>query len=132
MRIFGIRRQVANAALLVVLSFVCGLTAAGLNGWYEQKDFHCFWAAGRIVASGGDPYDARQYAPAIMTIPPPPAKALERCGLPLERPAGASVDDLVLAMRVDKKARAGTVRFSLPRAIGVMHGDAKGGWTVAA
>ena len=55
-----------------------------------------------------------------------------RCGLPLERPAGASVDDLVLAMRVDKKARAGTVRFSLPRAIGVMHGDAKGGWTVAA
>ena len=86
MRIFGIRRQVANAALLVVLSFVCGLTAAGLNGWYEQKDFHCFWAAGRIVASGGDPYDARQYAPAIMTIPPPPAKALERCGQRLAYP----------------------------------------------
>ncbi len=78
--------RTANAALLVVLSFVCGFTAAGLNGWYEGRDFHCFWAAGRIVASGGDPYDARQYVPAILTIPPSEARALERCGQRLSYP----------------------------------------------
>ena len=59
-------------------------------------------------------------------------RLLERCGLPLERPAGASVDELLRVMQVDKKARSGTVRFSLPRAIGVMHGDAGAGWTVTA
>ena len=59
-------------------------------------------------------------------------RLLERCGLPLERPTGASVDELLRVMQVDKKARSGTVRFSLPRAIGVMHGDAGAGWTVAA
>jgi len=78
--IIGGHRQFANAALLVVLSFVCGLTAAGLNGWYEQRDFHCFYVAGRIVANGGDPYDAQQYVPAILTLPPSPAQALARCG----------------------------------------------------
>jgi hypothetical protein len=71
----------------VVLSFVCGLTAAGLNGWYEEKDFRCFWVAGRIVASGGDPYDARQYIPAVLTIAPPAQRrALERCGQRLAYP----------------------------------------------
>ena len=78
--------RIANAALLLVLSFVCGLTAAGLNGWYEQKDFHCFWVAGQIVASGGDPYDARQFVPAILTIPPSEARALKRCGQRLSYP----------------------------------------------
>lgn len=78
--------RIANAALLVVLSFVCGLFIAGLNGWYEERDFHCFWAAGRIVASGGDPYDAEEYVPAILTIPPSQAKALERCGQRLAYP----------------------------------------------
>ena len=57
---------------------------------------------------------------------------LERFGLPLTRPAAAPVDDLMQAMQLDKKARAGAVRFALPRAIGTMHGDAQGGWTVAA
>jgi hypothetical protein len=75
-----------NAALLVVLSFASGLFIAGLNGWYEERDFHCFWVTGRIVASGGDPYDAKQYVPAILTIPPSQAKALERCGLRLSYP----------------------------------------------
>ena len=56
---------------------------------------------------------------------------LERCGLPLERPPGP-VDALVRAMQLDKKARAGAVRFALPREIGAMHGDAHQGWTVAA
>jgi len=78
--------RIANAALLVVLSLVCGFTAASLNGWYEERDFHCFWVTGRIVASGGDPYDAEQYVPAILTIPPTQAKALERCGQRLAYP----------------------------------------------
>jgi len=58
--------------------------------------------------------------------------ALERYGLPLELPDPSAVHDLLAAMRVDKKARAGTVRFALPRAIGSMHGGAATGWTVAA
>ena len=78
--------RIANTALLVMLSLVCGFTAAGLNGWYEERDFHCFWVTGRIVASGGDPYDADQYVPAILTIPPTQAKALERCGPRLAYP----------------------------------------------
>jgi len=57
---------------------------------------------------------------------------LERYGLPLALPEPATVDDLITAMQVDKKARAGTVRFALPRAIGAMHRDGKTGWTVAA
>jgi hypothetical protein len=77
---------IANAALLVVLSFVCGFTAASLNGWYDERDFHCFWVSGQIVASGGDPYDARQYVPAILTMPPSETKALERCGQRLSYP----------------------------------------------
>lgn len=63
-----------------------GFAAAGLNGWYNGRDFHCFWVAGRIVASGGDPYDARQYVPEIVTIPPSPASALHRCGQRLSYP----------------------------------------------
>ncbi len=59
-------------------------------------------------------------------------RLLERFGLPLARPAAAPVDDLMQAMQLDKKARAGAVRFALPRAIGTMYGDAQGGWTVAA
>jgi 3-dehydroquinate synthase len=57
---------------------------------------------------------------------------IERYGLPLERPENAAVDDLIAAMQLDKKARAATVRFALPRAIGVMHGSEQHGWTVAA
>ena len=58
--------------------------------------------------------------------------ALERYGLPRELPDPAAVPELLAAMQVDKKARAGTVRFALPRAIGAMHRDGKTGWTVAA
>ena len=56
---------------------------------------------------------------------------LERCGLPLERPGSAGVDDMLAVMRHDKKARAGDLRFALPRRIGTMHGDQAGGWTLA-
>jgi 3-dehydroquinate synthetase len=41
------------------------------------------------------------------------------------------VDGLVAAMRLDKKARAGAVRFALPQAVGRMHADGHS-WTVAA
>jgi len=58
--------------------------------------------------------------------------ALERYGLPLELPDPAAVQALLTAMQVDKKARAGTLRFALPRAIGSMHGGVPMGWTVAA
>ena len=86
MSIIGGHRRLANAALLVVLSVVCGFAAAGLNGWYDGRDFHCFWVTGRIVVSGGDPYDTNQYVPAILTIPPSREKALERCGQRLAYP----------------------------------------------
>jgi 3-dehydroquinate synthase len=57
-------------------------------------------------------------------------RLLERFRLPLERPHTAGIDDLIEAMRGDKKARGGEIRFALPREIGVMHGDDKSGWTV--
>ena len=55
---------------------------------------------------------------------------LERLHLPVERPDGSQVDDLIAAMRTDKKVRAGEIRLALPRAIGVAHGDDGHGWTV--
>lgn len=63
------------------------------------------------------------------------AERLERglvaYGLPTELPQGPSPADLLAAMQVDKKARAGAVRFALPQAIGAMHRESDGGWTVA-
>src|SRR5947199_3711826 len=58
-------------------------------------------------------------------------RLLERYNLPLDLPGEASVDALVAAMQFDKKAREGTVRFALPRAIGHMYADGKS-WTVVA
>jgi 3-dehydroquinate synthase len=57
---------------------------------------------------------------------------LERYGLPRDLPDSATVDDLISATQLDKKARGGTVRFALPKSVGAMHGDATAGWTVAA
>ncbi len=59
------------------------------------------------------------------------AGLLERYHLPLELPDTATVDALIAAMQLDKKAREGTVRFALPEAIGRMHADGSS-WTVAA
>ncbi len=56
--------------------------------------------------------------------------ALERLNLPLDRPDESRVDDLIDAMRADKKVRAGEIRLALPSRIGVMHGDDAAGWTV--
>ncbi len=58
-------------------------------------------------------------------------RVLQQFGLPLERPETATVDDLVATMQHDKKTRDGAVRFALPEAIGVMHGDEQTGWTIA-
>ncbi len=59
------------------------------------------------------------------------ATVLERLHLPVERPDASHVDDLIAAMRADKKVRAGEIRLALPRAIGIAHGDDGHGWTVA-
>ena len=59
------------------------------------------------------------------------ASVLERLHLPTERPDGSQVEDLLAAMRADKKARAGEIRLALPSAIGAAHGSDGEGWTVA-
>jgi 3-dehydroquinate synthase len=59
------------------------------------------------------------------------ARLLGRYGLPLALPESATADRLLATMRLDKKARAGTVRFALPEAVGRMHADGSS-WTVAA
>ena len=58
-------------------------------------------------------------------------KLLERYGLPVELPKSATADALLATMQLDKKARAGTVRFALPEAVGRMHADGSS-WTVTA
>jgi len=55
-------------------------------------------------------------------------RLLEQFRLPVERPDGASVDQLIEVMRGDKKVRAGEIRFALPKEVGVM--CQKDGWTV--
>jgi 3-dehydroquinate synthase len=55
-------------------------------------------------------------------------RVLDGFGLPQHIPSGTGIDDLLAAMRHDKKARSGAIRFALPRRIGVMYGNA-GGWT---
>jgi len=53
--------------------------------------------------------------------------------LPVERPDGASVDQLIEVMRGDKQARGGEIRFAVPKEIGGMHGEGSTGgrwrWT---
>jgi len=56
---------------------------------------------------------------------------LEQLHLPIERPDASQVDDLIDAMRSDKKVREGRIRLALPRAIGTAYGDDGNGWTVA-
>jgi 3-dehydroquinate synthase len=56
-------------------------------------------------------------------------RLLEQFRLPVERPDGASVDQLIEVMRGDKKVRGGEIRFAVPKGIGVM--NRSDGWTVA-
>jgi 3-dehydroquinate synthase len=58
-------------------------------------------------------------------------RALTAYGLPTQLPGGVPATDLLAAMQVDKKTRAGAVRFALPSAIGAMHHAPRDGWTVA-
>jgi 3-dehydroquinate synthase len=58
-------------------------------------------------------------------------RLLEQLRLPVERPDGASADQLIEVMRGDKKVRGGEIRFALPKEIGLMQGDAQSAWTVA-
>jgi len=58
-------------------------------------------------------------------------RLLEAYGLPVALPPALAIDDVLAAMGGDKKVRGGEVRFALPRAIGVMDGDDKRGWTIA-
>jgi 3-dehydroquinate synthase len=56
-------------------------------------------------------------------------RLLERFNLPVALPAEARADDLLAAMRHDKKRRGDDLYFALPRRIGEMCGDAASGWT---
>jgi 3-dehydroquinate synthetase len=55
---------------------------------------------------------------------------LSRLGLPVRLVPALAADALLPAMASDKKNRAGTIRFALPSAVGVM--ATRHGWTVAA
>jgi 3-dehydroquinate synthase len=56
--------------------------------------------------------------------------ALAAAGLPVKLPEGISADRILEVMKADKKARAGSVRYALPRAIGEMAGR-ESGWSVS-
>lgn len=57
---------------------------------------------------------------------------VETFGLPTSTPAGVDHARMLETMRRDKKARAGTVRFALPRRLGDMARGEAGEWTIAA
>jgi 3-dehydroquinate synthase len=57
-------------------------------------------------------------------------EALSSAGLPVTLPEGMGADRIMEVMRADKKARAGSVQYALPRAIGEMAGSDTG-WTVS-
>jgi 3-dehydroquinate synthase len=57
------------------------------------------------------------------------AEVLRRAGLPTERPRDLSVDAVVDATRLDKKARGGRVEYALPARIGAMAG-AESAWAL--
>ncbi len=57
---------------------------------------------------------------------------LQAFALPVTLPADLPAEDLLDAMRGDKKVREGAVRFALPRRIGEMAQQPDGAWTVEA
>lgn len=57
-------------------------------------------------------------------------QALEAFDLPVTIPDDLAAEDLLEAMRGDKKSRASLVRFALPSRVGAMHERADGAWTV--
>jgi 3-dehydroquinate synthase len=57
-------------------------------------------------------------------------QALEAFDLPVTIPDDLAAEDLLEAMRGDKKSRASLVRFALPSRVGAMHELTDGAWTV--
>jgi 3-dehydroquinate synthase len=57
-------------------------------------------------------------------------KGLQSAGLPTALPPGTVADDVVEAMRSDKKGRSGRIMLALPLRLGVMAGG-DSGWTVS-
>jgi 3-dehydroquinate synthase len=57
------------------------------------------------------------------------AEVVARAGLPVHRPGALSVDAIVDATRLDKKARGGRVEYALPARIGAM-AAAESGWSL--
>lgn len=55
--------------------------------------------------------------------------ALLAAGLPVSRPGGMTADRMLEVMRSDKKSRAGSIQYALPRMIGSMAGS-DSGWAV--
>jgi hypothetical protein len=74
-----VRPRLLVAGGLVALSLLCGSLAVAGNEQYVERDFHCMWLAGRVAASGGDPYDPAQYQ-AATSEGRPAAEALIACG----------------------------------------------------
>ncbi|HKC81029.1 MAG TPA: hypothetical protein VKB91_07510, partial [Gemmatimonadaceae bacterium] len=58
------------------------------------------------------------------------ARALQAAGLPTALPPDFEGDEVIEAMRSDKKGRSGKTRFALPLRIGAMAGEDTG-WTVS-
>lgn len=57
--------------------------------------------------------------------------AVERAGLPSERPSAIEPERVLAATRSDKKARRGTAEFALPARVGAMAGE-ETGWVIRA
>ncbi|MEJ7809924.1 MAG: 3-dehydroquinate synthase [Gemmatimonadaceae bacterium] len=53
-------------------------------------------------------------------------EAVQRVGLPIDRPRAVEASSLLAATRGDKKARAGSAEYALPRRIGAMAGEERG------
>ena len=66
--------------LIAALVLVAAYAKASTNAWYEHNDFHCFWAAGRLVADGVDPYDPLRYQTMVAGGGPVTERTIIECG----------------------------------------------------
>ncbi|UCG86536.1 MAG: 3-dehydroquinate synthase [Gemmatimonadota bacterium] len=56
-------------------------------------------------------------------------ETISQLQIPVARPSGLQLDELLQHMEQDKKKRDGSVRFALPARLGEMARDARGDWT---
>ena len=56
---------------------------------------------------------------------------IKKAGLPTEIPSSVSLEDLVIKMRTDKKARQGKIRWVLQDGIGAMKTFENGSYSIA-